>query len=65
MISHSRSLRQALVSLLAASSMVAAPMAEACTRFVYEGVNGQVITGRSMDWKRDVGTNLWVFPRGM
>lgn len=37
----------------------------ACTRFVYHGANEQVITGRSMDWKVDVGTNLWVFPRGM
>lgn len=36
-----------------------------CTRFVYLGANDQVITGRSMDWKTDVGTNLWVFPRGM
>jgi choloylglycine hydrolase len=24
-----------------------------------------VITGRSMDWKEDLRTNLWVFPRGM
>ena len=39
--------------------------AEACTRFVYTGVNDQVITARSMDWKLDIGTNLWVFPRGM
>ncbi|WP_249780467.1 linear amide C-N hydrolase [Bradyrhizobium sp. dw_411] len=45
--------------------MATATTAEACTRFVYHGANGQVITGRSMDWKQDVGTNLWVFPRGM
>ncbi|WP_341273439.1 linear amide C-N hydrolase [Advenella incenata] len=38
---------------------------QACTRFVYHGVQGEVITARSMDWKTDVGTNLWVFPRGM
>jgi choloylglycine hydrolase len=37
----------------------------ACTRFVYHGAGDLVITGRSMDWKVDVGTNLWVFPRGM
>lgn len=37
----------------------------ACTRLVYLGANGDVITARSMDWKVDVGTNLWVFPRGM
>lgn len=37
---------------------------QACTRAVFLGDNGQVITGRSMDWKRDVATNLWIFPRG-
>jgi len=37
----------------------------ACTRFVYFGADGAPITARSMDWKTDVGTNLWVFPRGM
>lgn len=39
-------------------------VAEACTRFVYLGENDQVMTARSMDWKTDVGTNIWVFPRG-
>jgi choloylglycine hydrolase len=39
--------------------------ADACTRFVYHGANDEVITARSMDWKADIGTNLWVFPRGM
>lgn len=37
----------------------------ACTRLVYLGANDSVITGRTMDWKTDVGTNLWIFPRGM
>jgi penicillin V acylase-like amidase (Ntn superfamily) len=42
------------------------PMAsDACTRVVYLGKNDDVITARSMDWKVDVGTNLWMFPRGM
>nr|WP_247876725.1 linear amide C-N hydrolase [Ochrobactrum sp. CM-21-5] len=45
--------------------MIAAPVAEACTRLVYHGVSDQVITARSMDWKVDVDTNLWIFPRGM
>jgi penicillin V acylase-like amidase (Ntn superfamily) len=60
-----RSYHSVLISLLAAASMVLAPVAQACTRFVYHGVDDEVITGRSMDWKTDVGTNLWVFPRGM
>ncbi|WP_407638162.1 linear amide C-N hydrolase [Advenella mimigardefordensis] len=49
--------------LLAAS--MAVPSVQACTRLVYHGLQGEVITARSMDWKTDVGTNLWVFPRGM
>jgi penicillin V acylase-like amidase (Ntn superfamily) len=39
--------------------------AVACTRVVYEGPNGNIITGRTMDWAMDVGSNLWAFPRGM
>ncbi len=39
--------------------------AYACTRAVYLGSKGTVITVRSMDWKTDLGSNLWTFPRGM
>lgn len=39
--------------------------ADACTRAVYFGKEGQTVTGRSMDWVEDMHTNLWVFPRGM
>lgn len=39
--------------------------AHTCTRATYLGPKGTVITGRSMDWARDVGTNLWIFPRCM
>ncbi|MFK3690060.1 linear amide C-N hydrolase [Agrobacterium tumefaciens] len=46
-------------------AMLTTSVAEACTRFVYLGENDQVMTARSMDWKTDVGTNIWVFPRGM
>jgi choloylglycine hydrolase len=41
------------------------PAADACTRAVYFGQEGQTVTGRSMDWTEDMKTNLWVFPRGM
>jgi len=37
----------------------------ACTRAMYVGADGTVITGRSMDWMEDQRTDLWVFPRGM
>ncbi len=37
----------------------------ACTRVVYLGEEQQIITARSMDWKMDLGTNLWALPRGV
>lgn len=36
-----------------------------CTRVVYSGTNGMIATGRSMDWKTDMHSNIWIFPRGM
>ncbi|MBX9189170.1 linear amide C-N hydrolase [Bacteroides sp. K03] len=36
-----------------------------CTRVVYSGTNGMVATGRSMDWKTEMHSNLWAFPKGM
>ncbi len=36
-----------------------------CSRVMYQGLNGVVITARSMDWKSDIFTDLWLFPRGM
>ena len=39
--------------------------ADACTRFVYHGAGNEIFTGRSMDYKIDTGTHLWMFPRGM
>lgn len=50
---------------IASSGLLAPRLADACTRVVYLGASEQVITARSMDWKTDVGTNLWLFPRGM
>ncbi|KRE89085.1 choloylglycine hydrolase [Frateuria sp. Soil773] len=56
--------RWLLGAALAVASSTTAP-SFACTRLVYLGADGDVITARSMDWKLDVGTNLWAFPRGM
>lgn len=39
--------------------------AQACTRAVYHGPDGTYLTGRSMDFKDPLVSNLWVFPRGM
>ncbi|WP_018337725.1 linear amide C-N hydrolase [Butyricimonas synergistica] len=38
---------------------------EACTRVVYIGQNGMVVTGRTMDWKENLKSNIYVFPRGI
>ena len=38
---------------------------EACTRVVYEGPEFMIATGRTMDWKEDLLTNLYIFPRGI
>ena len=38
---------------------------DACTRVVYEGPEGMIATGRTMDWKEDPQTNLYIFPRGL
>lgn len=58
--------RKATVFAFASISLITASVtAIACTRIVYLGQDGNVITARSMDWKYDVSTNLYIFPRGM
>lgn len=57
---------RAILTWLTAGALALTPLGtEACTRAVYLGVNGIVITARSMDWKSDIESNLWIFPRGM
>jgi len=38
--------------------------ARSCTRVVYLGPGGTVVTARSVDWTEDTRTNLWLLPRG-
>lgn len=38
---------------------------QACTRVVFHGDGQNVMTARSMDWKVDVGTNLWIMPNNI
>lgn len=47
-----------------AAAMVAQP-ATACTRLVFLGDDNVVITARSMDWRDEMPTNLYILPRGM
>ena len=41
------------------------PKAAACTRVVYAGLGNTAITGRNLDWKTPIPTNLYVQPRGI
>lgn len=58
---------QTLKSALAivAIGIAALQPVEACTRALFMGTDGVVITGRTMDWVEDMHSNLWAFPRGM
>lgn len=38
---------------------------KACTRAVYAGPDNMIVTGRTMDWKEDIQSNLYLFPRGV
>lgn len=57
--------RRLLSVALLTTCIAAIPASYACTRAVFLGENDRVITGRTMDWKVDVGTNLWVLPQGI
>lgn len=35
----------------------------ACSRLMYEGLDGIVMTARTMDWNGDMPTSLWIMPR--
>lgn len=52
-------------SVLAAFAAFASSLANGCTRALYVGDDGTVMTGRSMDWSEDMRSNLWVFPAGI
>lgn len=38
---------------------------QSCTRAVYLGPDNLIITGRTMDWKEDPQSNIYLFPRGL
>ncbi len=57
--------RHIALALLLAVLAISLQPALACTRLVYTGEDGLVISARSMDWKDEIPATLWVFPRGM
>lgn len=55
-----------LILLSAIFAPALSPDADACTRVVYIGDGpDNVITGRTLDWKEEIPSNLYVFPRGI
>ncbi len=59
-------MRTLLIALLLVGVvLVPTSVADACTRIVYHGLDGRNLTGRSMDWRDEILSNLWVLPRGM
>ena len=58
-------LTKSAATLLCAAALLTTDITRACTRAVYLGPDERVLTGRSMDWKLPMVSNLWVFPRGM
>lgn len=54
-----------IFAVLGVTAALSAVDTQACTRFTYHGPNETYLTGRSMDFKDPIVSNLWVFPRGM
>lgn len=62
----SKAFRRVFTFGLAGFYAVASPLtADACTRFVFLGQDDNIVTARSMDWKYDIGSNLYILPRGI
>jgi penicillin V acylase-like amidase (Ntn superfamily) len=49
--------------LLALIVCLSTQIAEACSRATWCGSNGDVVTGRSMDWPYDFNTHFYIIPR--
>ena len=60
-----RYLVNSLASICLTVGLMAVDVANACTRAVYLGPEDRVLTGRSMDWKMPMISNMWAFPSGM
>src|SRR5690554_4614212 len=60
-----RQLKKAVMVPALIGTLAFSAIADACTRAVYLGEGNRIITARSMDWKKDIETNLWIFPRGI
>lgn len=55
----------AVCATVAALALAPAQLAQSCSRAVYEGPNGTLVTTRSNYWIGSQGTHLWMYPRGL
>ena len=63
---HSNLLAKKIISVIVMTiTFFNYQIADACTRVVFLGKGGEVITGRSMDWAEDIKSNMWIMPRGV
>jgi len=54
-----------ILATLSTTAALLTAEAQACTRAVYQGPDGRVLTGRNMDFKDPMVSNFWIFPRRM
>jgi penicillin V acylase-like amidase (Ntn superfamily) len=59
------SFRNSMLAMATVTAISAPLLSYACTRTLYVGAGNTVITGRNMDWKEDMASNLWIFPAGI
>jgi len=57
--------KQKILLTCALAGILGYSNANACTRVIHTFKNGDVVTGRSMDWYLRYPTALWKFPRGI
>lgn len=58
-------MRLAALVLTLLSLALATRWANACSRVLWKTADGQVITGRSLDWTLRYDLNVWAFPAGL
>ena len=57
-------LNKLLIAIIG-SATILLPIADACTRLTYDGQDGNVFTGRTLDYDRAFNHDLWVLPAGL
>ncbi len=61
MQSHINSMKNIILILILSFNSFVYP----CTRVLYTGQDGIVVTGRNMDWPKDMASEMWLFPRNL